>query len=638
MMTMRLLFLTLITLFLLQCNRKEELKDYPITPVPFTDVAITDHFWSTRIDTNTLVTIPFALHQCETTGRLMNFRVAGGVEEGTFSSRYPFDDSDVFKVIEGAAYSLHNHPDPALEAYLDTLISWIAAAQTEDGYLYTFRTILGEDSAVLDWAGGSRWEKTHLHSHELYNMGHLYEAAVAHYQATGKRNLLDVALKSAARVDADFGPDARVSYPGHQEIEIGLVKLFRLTGEPRYLELAQFFLDSRKGGEEYNQAHRPVTQQKEAVGHAVRATYMYSGMADVAALKGDTAYLTAIGRIWEDVVGTKLYVTGGIGAAGNIEGFSAPYDLPNHTAYCETCAGIATVLWNHRMFLLHGDAKYLDVMERTLYNNVLSGISLNGDSFFYPNPLESSGQYQRSEWFACACCPSNICRFIPSVPGYIYAHDEHSVYIELFVSSEVDINLGKNKISISQQSGLPWNGEATIQISPERPEKFSLKIRIPGWTSEAPVPSDLYTFLEKGTSTLLIKVNGIEMEYPVEAGFAVIDRTWKDGDEVFVQFPMDIRRIVAHAELKADSGMVALQRGPLVYCVEAADHPGYDLNEIKIRDDRVLSVSYHPEKLNGIMQIEGHSTHSSDLPFVAIPYYAWAHRGQGPMKVWIRRP
>lgn len=635
-------FLSILALavMMMGCYKKTEKKtsDYPITPVPFTDVKITDHFWSTRMDTNTRVTIPFALQQCEATGRLRNFRVAGGLEAGTFSSRYPFDDSDVFKIIEGASYSLHNHPDPSLENYLDTLISWIAAAQEEDGYLYTFRTILKDDSTVIDWAGRERWEKTHLHSHELYNLGHLYEAAVAHYQATGKRNLLDIALRSADLVDRDFGPEAKISYPGHQEIEIGLVKLYRLTGDPRYLDLAKFFLDSRKGGQEYNQAHIPVTAQKEAVGHAVRATYMYSAMADVAALTGDTSYTGAIGSIWQDVVGTKLYITGGIGAAGNIEGFSRPYDLPNATAYCETCAGIANVLWNQRMFLLHGEAKYLDVLERTLYNNILSGISMNGDRFFYPNPLESHGQHQRSEWFACACCPSNICRFIPSVPGYIYAHDKNSIYINLFISSETTILLDDNNIRISQNTGIPWEGDVMIGIDPVHKCRFGLKIRIPGWASGEPLPSSLYSLVNDNVESFDILINDGKVEFKVEDGYALLDREWVAGDEVYVSFPMEILKLRANELVTENRGKIALQRGPLVYCVESFDYPENVLESLAMPDDQALTVDFKPEILNGIMSIRSQKDAlTNDVPAIfAIPYYAWAHRGAGEMQVWVR--
>ena len=620
----------LIALCVSSCDQNEWPREYPITPMPFTEVEITDHFWYTRLDTNARVTIPFALEQCETTGRLKNFRVAGGLEEGSFNSRYPFDDSDVFKIIEGASYSLHNHPDPELESYLDTLISWIAAAQEEDGYLYTFRTILDNDSTVIDWAGEERWEKTHLHSHELYNIGHLYEAAVAHHLATGKTNLLDLALKSARRVLEDFGPESLVSYPGHQEIEIGLVKLYRLTGEEKYLHLAKFFLDSRNGGMEYNQSHMPVTAQKEAVGHAVRATYMYSAMADVAALTGDSAYMDAISGIWNDVVGSKLYITGGIGAAGNIEGFAGPYELPNETAYCETCAGIANVLWNQRMFLMQGDSRYIDVLERTLYNNVLSGVSMEGDRFFYPNPLESDGQHRRSEWFACACCPSNICRFIPSVPGYIYAFDQQSIYINLFISSRTDIKQGMSDVSVNINTGFPWKGDVDIHVDPLIPEQFSLKLRVPGWAMGRPVPSDLYAFEEKHPSSIILRVNDEDFPLEIQNGYAVIERKWKKGDRVYMGLPMDIRRVVAHPRIEDNQGKMALQRGPLVYCVEGTDYPGGSLEHVILPGRDSLMADIQPNILNGLVQIG-----SQGRTFTAIPYYAWAHRGAGEMKVWI---
>lgn len=626
-----ILILILSVVFL--CGRKSgeafQKRDYPITPVPFTEVTIKDQFWRSRIDTNSKVTIPYALEQCEVTGRLKNFRVAGGLEPGTFNSKYPFDDSDVFKIIEGAAFSLHNTPNPQLDNYLDTLISWIAAAQEDDGYLYTYRTILG-DSAVEDWAGLHRWEKDHLHSHELYNLGHLYEAAVAHYLATGKSELLEVALKSARLVDKDFGPGAMVSYPGHQEIEMGLVKLYRLTGDTAFLDLAKFFLDSRYGGEEYNQAHKPVTQQTEAVGHAVRAAYMYSGMADVAALTGDPGYIEAIGTIWEDVIRSKLYITGGIGAAGAIEGFGAPYELPNKEAYCETCAGIANVFWNYRLFLLHGDAKYADVMERTLYNNVLAGVSLPGNTFFYANPLQSNGQFQRSKWFACACCPSNICRFIPSVPGYIYAYDEHSVYVNLFISSDVIIPVNHRSVSLSLESQMPWEGKSTIKINSGRNGRFALKIRIPGWVSGQVIPSDLYTFLDHKDSPVTIYVNGKNHPYEVIKGYAVIDKKWMKDDEITVEFPMAVERIIANPLVEADKGKVSLQRGPLVYCAEFADYPDSTVSDIFLSDDITLSPEFRPELLGGITLLKG-------TDFIAIPYYSWAHRGNGEMVVWFER-
>ncbi|MBO0723779.1 MAG: glycoside hydrolase family 127 protein, partial [Blastocatellia bacterium] len=444
---------TIITLFLIiavsqrELNPQAQQRDYPVKPVPFTAVHFNDVFWAPRIEINRTVTIPFAFEKCETTGRVNNFLEAAAALKGEPLKEkklpgYPFDDTDIYKVIEGASYTLSVHPDPKLDAYLDGLIEKIAAAQEPDGYLYTARTI--DPANPHRWAGAKRWELEKVNSHELYDLGHLYEAAIAHYQATGKRSLLDIALRTAELLDRTFGPGKESIWPGHQITEMGLAKLYRATGDPRYLNLAKFMLDARGpdadrgAGREYNQSHLKVTQQTEAVGHAVRATYMYSGMADVAALTGDTSYVNAIDRIWENVVNKKLYITGGIGATGRGEAFGANYELPNMTAYNETCAAVGNDYWNYRLFLLHADAKYIDVMERTLYNGLISGVSLDGKSFFYPNPLESAGQHQRQPWFGVACCPGNITRFIASVPGYVYAHEGDKLYVNLYVGSTAE--------------------------------------------------------------------------------------------------------------------------------------------------------------------------------------------------------
>ena len=409
-----LIFLTGLILLFSGCSKQRK-ADYPIQPVPFTSVKVTDDFWAPRIKKNSTVTIPIAISYCESSGRVKNFEIAGKLDTGKFQTIYPFDDSDVYKIIEGASYSLQTNPDPKLEAYLDTLIYKIGKAQEPDGYLYTNRTIaeMHGGRGLHEWASKKRWVQDSVLSHELYNLGHLYEAAVAHYQATGKKTLLNIAIKSADLVNKDFGWDREKVYPGHQVIEMGLVKLYRVTGEKKYLDLAKFFLDVRgPRGEAYNQANKKVIDQTEAVGHAVRATYMYSGMADIAAIENDKAYLNAITKIWEDIVYRKIYITGGIGATGGNEGFGEPYVLPNMSAYCETCASIGDIFANHRLFLLHGEAKYIDILEKTLYNSMLSGVSLSADRFFYPNPLESYGQHERSAWFGCACCPSNIARFV----------------------------------------------------------------------------------------------------------------------------------------------------------------------------------------------------------------------------------
>jgi DUF1680 family protein len=618
---------------------------YQITPVPFSAVKIDDAFWSPRLETNRRVTIPYNFKKCEETGRIDNFAKAGGLMAGEHEGIF-YNDSDVFKVIEGAAYTLSLQADPALDAYLDDLIAKIAAAQEEDGYLYTARTINPEHVSA-GREGLTRWSNLRV-NHELYNVGHLYEAAVAHYQATGKRTLLDVALKNADLIDRVFGPDKKRDVPGHQEIEIGLAKLFHVTGEAKYLNLARFFLDERghaHGRELYSnhdhlgymQDHKPVVDQDEAVGHAVRAAYMYSGMADVAALTGDAAYIKALDRIWENVVSKKLYLTGGIGALHRGEAFGENYELPNATAYAETCAAIANILWNQRMFLLHGEAKYVDVLERTLYNGFLSGVALSGDLFFYPNPLAADGQYTfnkgaatRSPWFDCSCCPTNVARFIPSLPGYIYGHQADQIYINLFVSGQGHVQLAGNTVSISQQTAYPWQGGVKITVEPEQPAEFTLHIRIPGWARNQPLPSDLYRYLDQSEEPVPLALNSTPVEYQVIQGFAQIRRRWRAGDVVELNLPMPVRRVVSHDQVKDNMGRVALERGPLVYCVEAVDNGGR-IDHIHVSDETEFRTEHRPNLLNSITVIQA----QGQGVFTAIPYYAWSHRGLGEMAVWL---
>lgn len=641
----------LVLACLSQCQKKVPASGYPINPVPFTEVKVMDEFWAPRLDRNRTVTIPFAFKQCQASGRIANFEVAAGLKEGSFATKYPFDDSDVFKVIEGACYSLMVHPDPGLEKYLDELIGQIAAAQEKDGYLYTARTIDPQHPPV-DWVGPERWSNLSM-SHELYNLGHLYEAAVAHFQATGKKNLLNVALKSADLICSVFGPGRRHDVPGHEEIEIGLVKLYRVTGKKKYLELARFFLEQRGNAKnrklygEYCQDHKPVAEQTEAVGHAVRATYLYSGMADVAALTGEEAYLRALEKIWENVASKKLYLTGGIGAAGAIEGFGLDYVLPNAEAYCETCASIGFILWNHRMFLLHGDGRYIDLLERTLYNGFLSGIGWSGDLFFYPNPLASFGQHRRSPWFNCACCPSNVTRFVPQIPGFIYALDENSLYVNLFVAGTANLSWRGQKIRLEQQTRYPWEGEVRISIRPERPAEFSLLIRVPGWALGQPVPLDLYHYPDGAQASVSIRLNGEEVPVEIRQGYASIRRMWKDGDVVEVKFPMSVRRVLAHPSVRADEGRVALERGPLVYCAEWVDNNGR-VSHLILPDEAQLETEQQDSLLGGLTLVRGEvvalyegrtpgSLENRKQVIVAIPYYAWAHRGQGEMAVWLAR-
>jgi uncharacterized protein len=630
-------------------------RDYPVKPVPFTAVHFNDAFWAPRIETNRTVTIPFAFQKCEETGRVDNFVRAATVLRGeslqnTKPPGYPFDDTDLYKVIEGAAYTLSVHPDPKLEAYLDSLIEKIAAAQEQDGYLYTTRTI--NPAKPHPWAGTQRWVLEGVDSHELYNLGHLYEAAVAHYQATGKRSLLDVALKTADLLDRTFGPGKQSIWPGHQITEMGLAKLYRVTGDSRYLNLARFLIDERGpntiqgSGRQYNQSHQKVVDQSEAVGHAVRATYMYSGIADVAALTGESAYITAIGRIWENVAGKRIYVTGGIGASGSGEAFGPNYFLPNMSAYCETCAAIGNDYWNYRLFLLHGDAKYIDVMERTLYNGLLSGVSLDGKSFFYPNPLESNGQHQRSPWFGVACCPGNITRFLASVPGYVYAQQGEVLYINLFVASTADIQLDSGrKVRMVQETRYPWDGTVKVSVQPDRSGNFTIHLRIPGWARNEPLPSDLYRYTNRNEEPVGLKVNGKAVPLKLDKGYARLSRKWKRSDTIELQLPMPVRRLAAQEQVEADRGRVALQRGPVVYCAEWPDNPNGRVRNLMIPDETKLAAEYKPDLLNGVVAVKGTAiglTYDSQgkvvrtpQDFMAIPYYAWANRGRGQMLVWI---
>jgi DUF1680 family protein len=632
-------------------------KDYPIQPVPFTQVKLMDTFWAPRLETNRTVTIPFALKMLEETGRVDNFRKAAGLMAGPHTGKR-YNDSDVFKVMEGAAYTLSLKPDPKLKARLEELIKVIGRAQEPDGYIYTARTIAPK--APAEGAGAERWSNLRV-SHELYNMGHMYEAAVAFYQATGERNFLDIALKNADLLVRTFGPGKKRGFPGHQEIEIGLAKLYRVTGEVKYLDLAKFFLDERGhyhqgetypessafhiyNSEEYLQNHKPVLEQEEAVGHAVRAVYMYAGMADVAALLGYPDYVKAIDRLWENVVSTKLYVTGGIGSRDDYEAFGEAYELPNATAYAETCAAIGNVFWNHRLFLLHGDARYIDVMERSLYNGVLSGVSLSGDLFFYQNPLESKGGYGRSPWFEVACCPGNLVRLLPSVPGYVYAVGGSTLYVNLFVKNEATVDVEGTTVELVEDTKFPWLGQVQIAVKPRRPARFTMAVRIPGWARNEPVPSDLYTFLETNRQAVHIWVNRRPVEFKIEKGYALLTRKWVRGDVIDMVLPLPIRRVLANEKVKDDRGRVAIERGPLVYCAENVDNGGRAL-DLVVPDDAVLQMFFRPDLLRGITVIQGHvqtgrpggGSALGPATMVEIPYAYWANRGPEAMTVWLQR-
>lgn len=619
--------------------------DYPIQPVDFTHVHLTDHFWAPKIEVNANVTIPYTLEQCRKTGRMDNFLRAAGKLPGTKYTEFTFDDTDLYKVIEGASYGLQVTKNPKLEAYLDSLIQIIADAQEPDGYLYTFRTMKADKPHA--WIGSKRWEKEEDLSHELYNSGHLFEAAVAHYQATGKKNMLNIAIKNADLLVKTFGYGKEEKAPGHQIVEMGLAKMYRATGKKEYLQLAQFFLDVRgPKGSEYSQANKKVVDQTEAVGHAVRATYMYTGMADIAALTNNQQYLKAIDAIWDDVVEKKLYITGGIGATGSGEAFGGPYYLPNMSAYAETCAAIANVYWNLRMFLLHGDAKYVDVMERTLYNGLLSGVSLSGDRFFYPNPLASMGQHQRSAWFGCACCISNMTRFLPSMPGYMYAQNANNLYVNLFASGTVNVTLPATKVTLEQQTEYPWQGAVKMIVTPAKASAFALHVRVPGWSKEEAVPGDLYYEKDKKETPLVITVNGKPVTYKMEKGYAVINRSWKKGDAVAFTLPMEVQKVYANSNVKDDKSRFALERGPIVYCLEGPDNKDSTVQNILIDKDAVVKAVSKPDLLKGVTVLEmtGSSTKrqlnsdeliKSEQKVTAIPYYSWANRGPGEMVVWI---
>ena len=630
------------------------MQDYPIQPISFIKVQINDEFWSKRINTHRETTLPLVLRKCEKTKRIDNFSIAAGLIEKKRISKFPYDDSDVFKIIEGAAYSLNMKKDQQFEKYIDDIIDKIAAAQEDDGYLYTHRTINPNNPHAM--AGKERWEIVSIISHELYNVGHLYESAVAYYEATGKRKLLDIAIKNAELINKVFGPGKIESPPGHQEIEIGLARLYRATKNEDFLKLAKFFLDIRgkkdrigyeayinfmldpnsilplSGNDrlKYNQTHARVIEQKEAVGHAVRATYMYSGMADVAAFTGDKDYIQALDQIWQDVVSKKLYITGGIGNDASGEAFGEEYELTNFDAYNETCAAIANVFWNHRMFLLHGDAKYIDVLERTLYNGLISGYSFEGNKFFYPNPLASKGNHARNPWFATACCPANIARFIPSISRYVYAQNDDTLYVNLFISGSSSVSIAGKTLNITQDTEYPWEGAVKMKVNLKESGEFSIVIRIPGWTQNKPVPSDLYRYLNNNDATITLKVNDELVKMEVKKGYAHINRTWNDGDIIELDMPMPIRRVVAHDKMKINAGKVALERGPIVYCLEWPDNDVDSLFDLSIDDDEMLTHEYRKDFLNGVVVVKGKE-------FVAIPYYSWAHRGKGEMVVWINR-
>ena len=621
-----------------QSNKVQTRSAQTIVEVPFTNVHLSDNFWLPRIEINRTVSIPSAFRECEKSGRFDNFAIAGGLKEGEHRGDFSFDDTDPYKVIEGASYSLAVHYDKQLDHYLDSVIAIIASAQEDDGYLTT--CVTNKCYRLSGWWGRSKWEK--INSHELYNSGHLIESAIAHYRATGKRSFLNVAIKNADLVCKTFGPnEGQIHRPGgHPIIEMALCKLYKVTGNKKYLDGARYFVEETgrctdgHHPSEYSQDHKPILQQDEIVGHAVRAGYLFSGVADVAALTNDKAYSEALQRIWNNMSSKKLFITGGIGSRAQGEGFGPNYELNNHTAYCETCAAIANVYWNHRMFLATGESKYIDVCERALYNNVLSGVSLSGDLFFYDNPLESDGEHGRQRWFGCACCPGNVTRFVASVPNYIYAAQGKDIYVNLYAQGKANIG----GVELEQTTDYPWDGKVRIRLN-KGGGKFSIKLRIPGWLKKHPFGNNLYTYLDAAKSAD-ISVNGVKVGHD-NPDYVSIDRKWKKGDVIEINFPMEVRRVQANDNAEDDRGKVALERGPVVFCLEGKDQPDNTVFDKYILDSTPIQSHFEKDLLNGVVVLEGNAKELQrngevkDVRFRAIPYSTWNNRGGDQMEVWI---
>ncbi len=639
-------------------------REYAIQAVAFDDVTVDDEFWKPRLERNATVTMRHLMDENERTNRVANFERAAGLAKGEYEGKR-FNDSDVYKTIEAAAYTLRVHPDPDLLARLYRIIGFIEHAQLPDGYLYPART-LGATPPVAG-IGPQRWVNLNG-SHELYNVGHLYEAAAAWQTCILSDRLMAVANKNFELVNREFGPDGRKAVPGHEEIELALIRLYRLTGDERYFNLARFFLDQRGRQHDtkpyppeekefadvyndraYMQDHLPVTEQTRATGHAVRAVYLYSAMTDVAALAGDADYAKAVDTIWTDMVSKRMYVTGGVGSIGKSEGFGDDYDLPNKDAYAETCASVGNDLWNQRMFLLHGDAKYVDVLERVLYNGFLVGVSNDGQKFFYQNPLEATADLpltdywkgERISYFNVACCPSNLARLMAQMPGLIYAHRDDQIFVNLFVGSRARVTLPFGRVAIAQQTRYPWDGKVKITVTPDKARDFELWVRIPGWAREEPVPSALYRYADRHGAAPTLSVTGSRSEpVTVENGYARIRRRWSPGDVVELNLPMPVRRVVANPAVKADRGRAAIERGPLVYAVESVDNDGNATN-IVLPLSVVLKHELRPTLLGGLGVVTGpgvvvekdHSTRPVQV--IAVPYFAWGNRGKGEMSVWL---
>ena len=641
----KIFFFFLVLTTFKYAQESQHYSDYPISAVNIQDVIIHDNFWLPKIKLVQDTTIHYAFNKCDEEGRMENFLIAGGVIKDSVKGKMPFDDTDLYKIIEGASYSLISKPNPELDTYIDSIIAIIKIGQEPDGYLTTWFTIDRQHPPAW-WVKPSttRWE--HLESsHELYNSGHLFEAAAAHYWATGKRNFLDIAIKNADLLVDNFGPDKLHTPPGHQIVETGLIKLYHITHNTNYLKLAKFFLDMRgdstyeKSSGAYSQDHMPVIKQTEAVGHAVRALYMYAGMTDIAAIYKDRDYLNAVNKIWKNVVDRKMYITGGLGAKHDGEAFGDNYELPNLTAYNETCASIGSVYWNHRLFLLTGNSKYYDIIERTLYNGLISGISLDGKKFFYPNPTEADGEYKfnqgactRKSWFDCSCCPTNLIRFLPSIPGLVYAADKDTLFVNLFISNSAQVLIDSEKIEVVQETDYPWDGKITITVNPETAKTFTLKLRIPGWAQNNAVSGDLYSYLNKGQNKIKLTVNGNEESIKLKNGYAEISREWSKEDKVELVMPMKVHEVIADEKVQEDSNKIAFEYGPIVYCAEEIDNR--QIADIVIPESMDFTVEKRKILSDKVISIKGNADNKELL---LIPYYLWSNRGIGKMKVWFPR-
>ncbi|ARN56165.1 glycoside hydrolase family 127 protein [Sedimentisphaera salicampi] len=618
------------------CKNDKANKDTGIQCVDFNDVVITGGMWQHRQKVNREVTIRFVLKK-SLGNRIDNFVNAASGNNHSFKGIF-YDDSDVYKAIEGAAKCLHVSPDPEIETTVDEMIDKIASAQWEDGYLFTYYSL---PERQLD----KIWSDLEF-KHELYCAGHLIEAALAYYKATGKDKLLNVAVRFADLICSLFGPGKHLGVPGHQEIEMALLLLYRETGKEQYLNLSKFFLEQRGNPERgtlygtYSQDHKPIVEQEEAVGHAVRASYMYCAVADMALLDRDEAYLEALEKLWNSVVDRKMYLTGGVGAHHDLESYGDDYELPNDTAYAETCASIANIMWSDRMFRLNGDSKYIDIVERILYNGFLSGVSIDGDKFFYTNPLESDGQFKfnknkstRKPWFKCSCCPTNVVRFVPTISSYIYAYDQQNIFVNLFIKSKTSLKITDSQVDLEMKTDYPWDGKVRLEVNPQNGSYFTLRMRIPGWSQGKPVPGDLYRYTNDKAEKVSICVNGKEFDYQVENGYALINRYWDAGDFVEMKISMPIRIVRCNEKVVNNRGKGALERGPLVYCAEQIDNES-SLDNIKIGDNINLNSEYIDEILGGICVLSG-LVDNKGTEFKFVPYYSWSHRGEGAMKVWF---